>query len=332
VAAGTQSRSDEALLELAQLLRRGELGRILRARGFCYKRRASIGKVDGPQPIPKSVHYDLWCGPAPFQPLRRKELHYDWHWVWATGNGDIGNQGIHEMDMCRWMLGQEQLPPRVLSVGGRFGYDDDGETPNTQIAILDYQPAPLIFEVRGLPVKSGTENMDNYRGVRVGIAIECENGYFAGGAGGGWTYDNNHKRIRQFTGSGGDKHMENFIQAVRSRKSSDLKAPILGGHLSSALCHLANISHRLGTRFPQAEIQARLSSRADIAETLGRFADHLGANGIDMAQIRPYLGASLEVNREQEKFLSRSEHDMESWANQLVGRSYRPPFVVPEKV
>ena len=114
VAAGTQSRSDEALLELAEDIRAGKLGRILRARGFCYKRRESIGRVDGPQPIPASVDYDLFCGPAPLEPLRRKQLHYDWHWFWATGNGDIGNQGVHEMDVCRWMLGEENLPPRVF--------------------------------------------------------------------------------------------------------------------------------------------------------------------------------------------------------------------------
>ena len=126
-------------------VRAGKLGKILLARGFCYKRRESIGKVDGPQPIPPSVDYDLWCGPAPLEPLRRKQLHYDWHWFWATGNGDIGNQGVHEMDICRWMLGEEKLPPRVFSIGGRFGYDDDGETPNTQIAFLDYptRPDPL---------------------------------------------------------------------------------------------------------------------------------------------------------------------------------------------
>ena len=114
VQAGTQSRSDEALLELAADVRAGKLGRLLRARGFCYKRRESIGKVDGPQPIPASVDYDLWCGPAPLEPLRRKQLHYDWHWFWATGNGDIGNQGVHEMDVCRWMLGEEKLPPARL--------------------------------------------------------------------------------------------------------------------------------------------------------------------------------------------------------------------------
>ena len=145
VQAGTQSRSDEALLELAAYLRSGALGRILRARGFCYKRRESIGKVAGPQPIPAGVNYDLFCGPAPLEPLRRAQLHYDWHWVWATGNGDIGNQGVHEMDMCRWMLGEETLPRSVFSIGGRFVENDDAETPNTQIAVYDYASAPVDF-------------------------------------------------------------------------------------------------------------------------------------------------------------------------------------------
>jgi predicted dehydrogenase len=332
VQAGTQSRSDEALLELADHLRSGQLGKILRARGLCYKRRKSIGKVEGPQPIPPGVHYDLWCGPAPLQPLFRKQLHYDWHWAWATGNGDIGNQGVHEMDMCRWMLGEEKLPPRVFSIGGRFGYVDDAETPNTQIALFDYPKAPLIFEVRGLPQKADANFMDHYRGVRIGIAIECENGYFAGGGGGGWTYDRDGKKVKQFAGSGGDKHMENFIQAVRSRKAQELKAPIAGGHISSALCHLANISHRLGTQVAQPELKAQMSSRADVTETLGRFEAHLAANGIDLAQVKPTLGPVLDFLPDEERFATSSEYDLGAWANRLIRDNYRPPFVVPEKL
>jgi predicted dehydrogenase len=332
VQAGTQSRSDEALLELADHLRRGEMGKVLRARGFCYKRRESIGKVEGPQPIPPGVHYDLWCGPAPLEPLRRKRLHYDWHWVWATGNGDIGNQGVHEMDMCRWMLGEEKLPPRVFSIGGRFGYVDDAETPNTQVAVLDYPSAPILFEVRGLPQKAGVDAMDHYRGVRVGIVIECENGSFAGGGGGGWTYDRNGKRVRQFAGSGGDTHVENFIQAVRSRKSQELKAPVAGGHTSSALCHLANISHRMGTHLTQPELRAQAGSRADVAETLDRFETHLAANGVDLLQARPVLGPVLDFLPDEERFASASEYDLGAWANRLIRDDYRPPFVVPEKL
>ncbi len=332
VQAGTQSRSDTALQELAAYLRSGELGKILRARGFCYKRRASIGKVPGPQPIPSRVHYDLWCGPVGLQPLMRKELHYDWHWVWATGNGDIGNQGIHEMDMCRWMLGETQLPPRVFSIGGRFGYEDDGQTPNTQIAVLDYAAAPLIFEVRGLPEKAGMENMSHYRGVRIGIVIDCENGSFVGGAGGGWIYDRDNKKVKQFSSTGGDDHVPNFIRTVRSRNNSELKADILEGHVSSALCHLGNISYRLGTQFSLAEIQEKVKDRADVSEALSRFADHLTANGVDMAQAKPVLGATLGLVPAEERFASSKEYDLESFGNGLLTRSYRQPFVLPEQV
>jgi predicted dehydrogenase len=332
VQAGTQSRSDEALLELAAYLRSGELGRILRARGFCYKRRESIGKVTGPQPIPAGVNYDLFCGPAPLEPLRREQLHYDWHWVWATGNGDIGNQGVHEMDMCRWMLGEETLPRSVFSIGGRFGYDDDAETPNTQVAVYDYASAPLIFEVRGLPAKADVKHMDHYRGVRIGIAIECEHGTFAGGAGGGVVYDRDGKRMKSLTSSGGETHMQNFIEAVRSRRAQDLNAQIAEGHISSALCHLGNISYRLGTETAAAEIAARVGTRAEVTETVERLQSHLAANGVDLAQVKPTLGPVLTLLPDQERFASSSEYDMGAFANQLLRDRYRAPYVVPEQV
>jgi predicted dehydrogenase len=332
VQAGTQSRSDVVLHEFVDYLRRGELGKVIRARGFCYKRRASIGKVSGPQPIPSGVNYDLWCGPSPLTPLRRARLHYDWHWIWATGNGDIGNQGPHEMDMCRWFLGYDKLPPRVLSIGGRFGYDDDAQTANTQIAIFDYEPAPIIFEVRGLPQKAGIENMDNYRGIRVGVVIECENGYFAGGAGGGWVYDRDGKRIKQFASTGGDKHIANFIAAVRSRKRTDLNADILEGHLSAALCHIANISYRLGSEMSLTEVRDRVASRDDITEALDRFGAHLQANGVDLTTARPALGPWLALLPGAERFVSQSDYDLGYWANQKLTDSYRPPYVVPAQV
>jgi len=332
VQAGTQSRSDEALIELAAMLRSGQLGKIQCVRGFCYKRRESIGKVTGPQPLPAGVHYDLFCGPAPLEPLRRKALHYDWHWVWATGNGDIGNQGIHEMDMCRWMLGEEALPRRVFSIGGRYGYVDDAETPNTQIAVFDYAAAPIIFEVRGLPQKADANYMDQYRGVRIGIVVECEGGYFAGGGGGGAIYDQAGKRVRGLPSAGGGAHVDNFVAAVRSRKPEDLKAPVEGAHRSSALCHLANISYRLGTEVPAAELKAQAGSRADVADTIDRFAGHLTANGIDPAQATAALGPVLDLLPGEERFASQSEYDTGAWANRLLKDGYRPPFVVPEQV
>ena len=117
---------------------------------WCTAARDGIGTVNAPTPLPATVDYDLWCGPAPKTPLLRKQLHYEWHWFWATGNGEIGNNGIHVMDICRWALGQNQPPPRAMSIGGRFAFNDCGETANTQIALLDYQPAPLICEVRNV--------------------------------------------------------------------------------------------------------------------------------------------------------------------------------------
>lgn len=332
VQAGTQRRSEAGLREAFEYIREGNLGKILLVRGFCYKRRDSIGKVDGPQPIPQTVDYDLWTGPAPLGPLMRKNLHYDWHWVWATGNGDIGNQGIHEMDLCRWALGQNSLAPRVMSIGGRFGYDDDGQTANTQIAILDYEPAPIIFEVRGLPQTKDGEVMDHYRGVRVGVVVQCEGGYFAGGSGGGWVYDNEHTKVKQFKGDGGGGHQANFIDAVRSRKSSDLNADILEGHLSSSLCHMGNISYRLGRLSSPEEIREAIVNESEAAETFGRFEGHLWANWVDLSKTRAVLGPWLKMDPAKERFVGNGEFGITRWANELLRRDYREGFVVPAEV
>ncbi|HWY77555.1 MAG TPA: Gfo/Idh/MocA family oxidoreductase, partial [Verrucomicrobiae bacterium] len=177
VQVGMQCRSSVGLREAMAWLHEGNLGKIIRARGLCYKRRKSIGQTTGPQPVPPTVDYDIWVGPAPMAPPRREKFHYDWHWFWATGNGDIGNQGVHQMDLARWALGESTVSPAVFSFGGRLGYVDDGETPNTQIVYHDYKAAPLIFEVRGLPANSTTDKMDKYRGADVGIVVDCEHGY-----------------------------------------------------------------------------------------------------------------------------------------------------------
>ena len=332
VQTGTQSRSDEALQEVFDYIQQGNLGKILAVHGLCYKRRKSIGKVDGPQPIPESINYDLWSGPAPLVPLRRSRVHYDWHWVWDTGNGDIGNQGVHEMDMCRWVINQKGLPKQVMSIGGRFGYDDDGETANTQVAILDYEPAPIFFEVRGLPRRKNESSMDHYKGVRIGIVVRCEDGYFAGGSGGGWIYDNRGEKVKQFSSTGGGGHQANFTKAVRSRKKSDLNADIIEGHLSSALCHLGNIPHRLGHLASIDEINEALKVQPKARDTFDRFQDHLFSNWIDISVDKAVLGPWLQVDPKKEKFVGEGDYSLTRWANELLTRNYREPFVVPEKV
>ncbi|HWH72396.1 MAG TPA: Gfo/Idh/MocA family oxidoreductase, partial [Candidatus Sulfotelmatobacter sp.] len=148
VQCGTQCRSSVGLQEAVQYVKAGHLGKIIVARGFCYKGRKSIGLVDGPQAVPDSIDYNLWCGPAPHEAPRRKgafgTVHYDWHWFWNYGNGDFGNQGPHQVDICRWFLGEEAIAPFSMAIGGRLGYQDSAETPNTLTVYHGYK-TPMIF-------------------------------------------------------------------------------------------------------------------------------------------------------------------------------------------
>jgi predicted dehydrogenase len=326
VQAGTQSRSSRAgIYEAIQWLREGHVGKILRAYGLCYKRRASIGKVDGPQQVPENIDYDLWCGPAPKEPLMRKNLHYDWHWVWPTGNGDLGNQGIHQMDIARWVLGEDALSPRVLSVGGRVGYIDDGTTPNTLIVYHEYKNAPLIFEVRGLPASPDSREMDKYHGASIGVVVDCEGGrmvipsYTAA-----TVLDKEGKEIKSFKGS--SSHYKNFIDAVHSRKHEELHADILDGHISSALCHTGNLSYRLGKSESPEEIRDSIKNNKDLAESLDRMQEHMAANKVDFKLTPLKLGVALDMDPKTERFTGNEE------ANKMLRRDYRKPFVVPEKV
>jgi predicted dehydrogenase len=343
VQTGTQSRSSESLRRVAGYVQEGSLGTILSARGFCYKRRLSLGKVSGPQKVPPTVDYDLWCGPAPKTPLMRGRLHYDWHWVWATGCGEMGNVAAHQIDVCRWILGQSALPERAMSIGGRFGYDDDGETPNTHIAILDYRPAPIIQEVRGLPRKKGDSFMNAFRAIgssgvvlkggqegeqpSQGVVIECENGWVD--ASRAVAYDNSGKIIKEFGGERrGTSHELNFVEAVRSRRREDLKCEIQEGHLSTSLSHIVNTSHRIGQSASTGEILDAIHGNHDLSEAFGRFQDHLRSNHVDLNVTKATLGPWLEIDHQWERF----QGEFADQANALLKREYREPFVVPERV
>jgi predicted dehydrogenase len=352
VQAGMQCRSSPGIRAGIEFLHKGGLGKIIVSRGLCYKKRDSIGKTTGPQPIPEGLDYDLWCGPAPNDPPRRNgkqgSVHYDWHWFWATGNGDIGNQGIHQMDLCRWALGIGEISPRVMSLGGRFGYEDDAETPNTQIAFHDYAGAPLIFEVRGLPEKTGAKNMDKFLGAGVGCVIHCENGYMViPSYSEAIAYDKDGKKLQEFkpgkskkakeaAGVGGaasgvvmdfqedSNHFGNFIKAVRSRKVSDLNGPITEGHISSALCHTPNVSYRLGQRAAPGAILEQIKGCRDMSETFGRFKEHLGANGVNIDETKAVLGPMLTMDPKAEIVVGNDA------AAPLIREKQREPFAVPE--
>jgi hypothetical protein len=188
---------------------------------------------------------------------------------------------------------------------------------------------PIIFEVRGLPLGKGSSGKSNYKGVRIGIVIECEDGYFAGGGGGGWIYDNSGKKVKQFLGDGGGKHQNNFIKAVRSRKVSDLNCDIIEGHLSAALCHMSNISYRLGNKVGPEKIKECIKNSKAFTETFNRFQSHLAANEVNLNETPAVLGAALKMDPKKERFVGDFPT---KWANELLTRDYRKPFVVPDMV
>jgi len=320
--AGTQIRSSSGIRDAIEFIRSGKLGRCTVARGLCYKPRGSIGRCNGPQQPPATMDYNLWCGPAANNPPRRNAprngtVHYDWHWIWEYGNGDLGNQGIHQMDVARWGLAKNELPRSAVSVGGRYGYVDDGETPNTQLCVFDYGNAELIFEVRGLTTAA-------YRGASVGNVFHCTDGYVVfTNYNTAIVFDNNNREQRRFTG-GGD-HYGNFVGAVRSARRADLKGEILEGHLSSALCHLANISYRLGRNVAFNSRTGVVGDDRDATETLTRMVDHLRANNVALDNVQLTAGQRLTLDVANENFGNNQA------ANRLLTREYRKGFEVPAR-
>jgi predicted dehydrogenase len=288
---GTNSRSTAALREAMQKLQEGVIGDVYMSRGLCYKWRNTIGKKpDGA--VPQGVDYDLWLGPAPKRSFNPNRFHYNWHWNWDYGNGDIGNQGIHEMDICRWGLGVT-LPTKVHSMGGHFMFEDDQNTPNTQIATLEFnkngKKVMIVFEVRhwitnneaGIGQRRDDKGLVNDSNC-IGNVFYGSEGYMAIE-----NYDSYKTYLGRKQEPGpsrreGGSNWENFIKAMRSRKREELNADIEEGHLSSALVHLANISYR--------------------------------------------LGRSIDFDAVEDQVIKDQE------ANAMLRRKYREPFVVPEKV
>jgi predicted dehydrogenase len=327
---GTQNRSSPLLPQVFADLRRGELGPIRYAHALVYRPRDGIGKVSAPTPVPASVDYDLWCGPAPKGPLLRRQLHYEWHWFWDTGNGEMGNNGPHVIDLCRWALGQQQPPPRALSIGGRFAFDDCGQTANTHIALFDYQPAPLICEIRNVTKAQPKGAIGSFRNTDHGILIDCEGGYFAGDAGGGAFYDRQQKKIKDLPDDGSSKtletaHLANFFAAVRSRNRNDLAAEALQGHLSTSCCHLANISHRLGQQSSPEAIGNTIQASRELSDAFERCYEYLRDNDVDLHATPATLGPWVTFDAKQERFTGSFSDS----ANALAHREYRKPFVVP---
>jgi predicted dehydrogenase len=248
VQVGSQSRSTPHKIRAMQLLRDGAIGKVYMAKGLCFKRRKSIGRTPA-EPVPAGLDWDKFLGPAPMRPYTKNRFAYNWHWFWDTGNGDIGNQGVHEMDLCRWGVGEAGMPRSVVSKGGKYVYDDDQETPNTQLATFDYGDMEIVFEVRGL--LTGPEaGLPVRPGNTVGNIYYGSDGWMWVGGGEFVVYkgESNEKVMEEKSASedGSVLHMKSFLDACRSRNHKDLTADIEVGVMSAALCHLANVSYRVG--------------------------------------------------------------------------------------
>lgn len=260
---GVQLRSSPAINEAIGLLRDGYIGNVYMARGLVFRWRGDIGDK-GFSSVPNGLDYELWTGPAPKRPFTKNLVHYNWHWHWDYGNGDVGNQGIHETDLCMWGL-DVGLPTKITSMGGKFLWDDCKEVPEVLTSVYNYPDQGKIIQFEVRPWCTNTEE-----GATVGNIFYGDKGilvvdgyskyktYLGKDRTPGQSGDDGAMEASGMDrGAGGtDGHFNNFIEAVRKHDASILNAPIETGHLSSGLAHLGNIAYRMEkvlTFNPQAE-------------------------------------------------------------------------------
>ncbi len=315
---GTQSRSSQSWGKIIAAIQSEKYGKLLVSKGYCCKPRWSIGYKPFKQP-PTHLDFDLWAGPALDDRYHENLVHYNWHWFWHTGNGDTGNQGVHQMDIARWAIKGATWPTKVWALGGRFGYDDQGETPNTQLAMMQFGDVLMLFETRGLV--GGESKMPR----KVTNEFYTTEGMF------------DNKRF--YPKDGGTpvelddfesavkpgNNFENFINAVRSHNVKELNADVLEGHYSSALCHLPNISQRLGEQVPFKTPNQVLEN--EVAYDAWQMVEKNLAWGLDLDlhNMTYQNGLELAFDPETEKFTNEN-------ANAMLTRTYRAPYIVPETV
>jgi len=317
---GTQSRSG-GFAKMAAIVKSGKYGKLLVSKGYCCKPRWSIGSKPIKTP-PAHLDFNIWLGPAPLQPYHDNLVHYNWHWFWDFGNGDMGNQGVHEIDMARWAMGVT-LPRSVVSLGGRWvnepGFKDQGETPNQIVSVFDYGDSLILFETRGLVGKH-----DRFPNM-VTNELYFEEGVIKGGR----FYPKGKDKGEPLVDA--DYHVYpggnfgNFINCVRSRKYKELNADILEAHLSSALCHLGNIPYLMGVE-KRFEKPKDFSDNEVVGDSIMTLLENTKAIGVDPENTTLRVGPKLAFDPEKEKFVNNPAADM------LLTRPYRKPFVVPEKV
>ncbi|MFO1095828.1 MAG: Gfo/Idh/MocA family oxidoreductase [Planctomycetaceae bacterium] len=318
---GTQSRSDTGWAKTVAAVHSEKYGKLLVSKGYCCKPRWSID-FKPTMPAPHELDFNIWTGPAPEQPFHENLVHYNWHWFWDFGNGDTGNQGVHQMDIAMWGIKGATLPERVWSLGGRFGYKDQGQTPNTQLTVFHYGDIILLFETRGLVKKEGSAfppKVTNEFYTTDGMITE------------GKFYPHGKSEAQPLEVAeevdvtpGGP--FGSFIAAVRSRKVDDLNADVEIGHNASALCHLSNISYRLGSDVPFSASSQSLGDNTQVVESFETIRANLQDVGMKLEESTYRLGRELAFDAKTEKFLGDPE------ADKLLTREYRKGFEVPETI
>ncbi len=323
IAAGFQNRSDPGPREGIQYVQDGNLGKILSVHAVCMRNRQSIGKQAAALKPPATIDYDLWLGPCQDTPMFRPQFHYDWHWVFNTGNGDVGNQAPHEIDMACWVLGDSPLPTEFHSFGGRFGWDDAGDTPNMMANWYKQAGIPCIIEVNDMWLAPERNTSPVRNGIRVGIIVKCEGGELRGGRNGMYVVGEDGKtKLQKFPGNGGIDHQENFLEAVRAHNGDNLRSKIEAAERSSAVAHLANISYLSGGEAGRKAVDAAIGDNEMLQTIVEEQATQLKDWGIESPGYT--LGKKLSIDPATATVQTPGADP------RLIKRDYRAPFTVPE--
>ena len=325
---GTQQRSDPMQAELKQYLHKDKtLGEIKYAQVCRFGPRQPIGKRSTPLEPPKTVNYDLWLGPAQDQPIYRDKLHYDWHWEWNTGNGELGNWGVHVLDDAVNVVLQDRqpFPRRISAAGGRVVWDDAGETPNVVFAYYDTGSIPILFGLSNLPDgKEGPKGL-KVEDIGTGYVIQCEGGYYEGGRGSGTARDEKGNILRKFKGDSGAEHQRNFVDAVHAHDRKILNAEVEIGHQSTAWCNLADVAQRAGDEYSHEKAMSVRQDYQPWDQLVELIEKHLQKNSVDLKHSKFQLGPVLEFDSAKQMFTG----DNAAKTNGYLRREYRKGFEVP---
>lgn len=326
---GIQQRSDPMQTAIKKFLYEEKaLGNIISARVNRYGVRPSIGKRSTPLEIPADVDYDLWCGPAEKRDLYREKFHYDWHWDWNTGCGEMGNWGVHVFDDLKNNILRDQivLPKKIMGGGARVLYHDAGDTPNVHFVYFETGIIPVVLGLSNIPETPGARSAGKHPGPASGYVAFCEGGRLEGQRGKAKAFDQQGKLIREFKGDTGKDHVQNFIDGIKARDPSILNADVAIGNASSNWCNLANIAYQCGRPYSQKDAsQLDGKTEGQWEELIGDTNDLLQKNGLKLESGDFKLSPLLSLDPDRTLFVG----DNAEIANQYIKRTYREGFVVP---